>query len=182
MKIGIDIDDTLTNTKEQQIKYWKVYALKHPKEGYTTEIPKTINDFDDSYVQIFWDSYREQLSFQPSFKKDSSKVLNHLKKEGHVLCVITSRPDEKYENLHIRLKEWFKENKIPIDIIYTNVRDKGTFCKEHNIDLFIDDDIRHILSAQKYNIKTILFNKNKDYTGLQTTEWQEIENIIKSTI
>lgn len=182
MKIGIDIDDTLTNTKDIQLLYWQEYVTNHPKKGYDTNLPSTINDFGDEYVQNFWDTYREELSFYSSFKENASLVLNNLKKAGHKLCIITSRPDEKYQNLHQRLKEWFAENNIPIDIIYTNIRDKGTFCKDNNIDLFIDDDLKHIIKANSYNIKTILFNQNNKYDGLQSTNWLEIENIIKSTI
>ncbi len=182
MKIGIDIDDTLTNTKDIQLLYWQEYVTNHPKKGYDTNLPSTINDFGDEYVQNFWDTYREELSFYSSFKENASLVLNNLKKAGHKLCIITSRPDEKYQNLHQRLKEWFAENNIPIDIIYTNIRDKESFCKDNNIDLFIDDDLKHIIKANSYNIKTILFNQNNKYDGLQSTNWLEIENIIKSTI
>ena len=179
MKIGLDIDDTLTNTKEQQIIYWQEYYKNNPRNGYSKTLPTTINDFGDEYVQTFWDTYREELSFNSSFKENASLVLNNLKKAGHKLCIITSRPDEKYQNLHQRLKEWFAENNIPIDIIYTNIRDKGSFCKDNNIDLFIDDDLKHIIKANSYNIKTILFNQNNKYDGLQSTNWLELYKIIK---
>jgi len=135
MRIGIDIDDTLVNTKEKQLIYWKDYVTKNPKEGYTEEIPNTINDFGDEYVQIFWDTYREQLSFSPTFKENASLILHKLKDNNFTLCVITSRPDAKYKDLKIRLKNWFNANDIPIDIIYTDVRNKGLFCKENNIDM-----------------------------------------------
>lgn len=181
MKIGIDIDDTLTNTKEAQLKYWEQYYLNNPQKGYTKKIPKTINDFGDDYVQLFWDTYRQELSFETTFKKDVSKILHELINEGHSLCIITSRPDKKYNDLHKQLKEWFSKNDIPIFEIYTNIRDKGEFCKNNKIDLFIDDDIKHIEKANNYNIKTILFNKNKNYKGLQTTSWKKIKSIIKST-
>ena len=179
MKIGLDIDDTLTNTKEQQIIYWQEYVTNHPKKGYDTNLPTTINDFGDEYVQTFWDTYREELSFNPSFKVNAAKIITKLRKEGHIICIVTSRPDEKYQNLHQRLKEWFAENNIPIDIIYTNIRDKGSFCKDNNIDLFIDDDLKHIIKANSYNIKTILFNQNNKYDGLQSTNWLELYKIIK---
>ena len=179
MKIGIDIDDTLTNTKDIQLLYWQEYVTNHPKKGYDTNLPTTINDFGDEYVQTFWDTYREELSFNPSFKVNAAKIITKLRKEGHIICIVTSRPDEKYQNLHQRLKEWFAENNIPIDIIYTNIRDKGSFCKDNNIDLFIDDDLKHIIKANSYNIKTILFNQNNKYDGLQSTNWLELYKIIK---
>lgn len=179
MKIGIDIDDTLTNTKEKQIIYWKEFINNHPKEGYNEDLPESINRFEDKFVQVFWDTYREQLSFNLSFKEGASFYLNKLKEDGHILSVVTSRPDAKYENLHEKLHNWFNQNNIPIDILYTDVRNKGLFCKENNIDILIDDDIKHIEIAKELGVIPILFNDNNLYNGYKVTSWKELYSIIK---
>ena len=75
--------------------------------------------------------------------------------------------------------EEIKENNIHIDTIHTNARDKGSYCKEHNFDLLIDDNIKQIQSAKNNGLKGILFNENKDYEGLQTNNWKDLYNIIK---
>lgn len=181
MKIAIDIDDTLTNTKEHQLKLWEEYYNKNPKKGYSKELPNDINEFDvDKYLEIFWDTYREELSFNSSYKQDVSTIVDKLKKDGHELCIVTSRPDDRYENLIEKITKALKDNNIHIDTIYTNARDKGLFCKEHNFDLLIDDNIKQIISAEKHGVKAILFNESKDYYGLQTTTWKELYNIIKT--
>lgn len=178
MLIGIDIDDTLVNTREKQLIYWADYVTKNPKEGYTKEVPNTINDFGDEYVQVFWDTYREQLSFTPTFKENTSVVLHRLKENNIIPCIITSRPDAKYKNLKLRLKNWLKENNIPIEILYTDVRNKGLFCKENNIDILIDDSLNQIKSAKENNVKAILFNNNPNYEGLQTDNWLDLYDIL----
>lgn len=178
MLIGIDIDDTLINTKEKQLIYWEEYVTKNPKEGYTKELPSTINYFDDKYINIFWDTYRKHLAFEPSFKDNVSETLHKLKKEGFNFCIVTARREEKCPNIKNKIKNWFKENNIPIDIIHTDVDNKGLFCKENNIDIFIDDDIKNISNANKYNIKTIMFNNNPNYKGLQTDNWLDLYNIL----
>ena len=43
----------------------------------------------------------------------------------------------------------------------------------------IDNDIAQIQEANKYKIKTILFNDLKEYDGLKTTNWLELYDIIK---
>lgn len=179
MKIGIDIDDTLTNTKDEQLKYWKIYYNNFPNPRYKSELPNNINSFGDSYIDTFWDTYREILSFNCTFKKDASAILHKLKNDNHTLCIITSRPDEKYENLKKRLNDWFTKNNIPVDFIYSNIKDKATFAKENNIDLLIDDDIKHCNATIKKGIKAILFNKDDNYQNFQTTSWQEVYNYIK---
>lgn len=178
MTIGIDIDDTLTNTRDNQEKYWQEYIIKYPKEGYTSELPSTINDFGDDYVQLFWDEYREELSFNSSYKENASTILTKLKNEGYNLCIVTARRISKCPDLLERIKKAFQENNIPIDTIYTDMTDKGLFCKENNIDILIDDSLIHINSAINNNVKGILFNNDNSYTGYQTTNWLDIYDII----
>ena len=182
MTIGIDIDDTLTNTKDIQKIYWLKYYNSYPKEGYSSSIPSNINSFGDDYIQKFWDIYREELTFTPTFKDNCSSIIKKLNKDGHTLCVITSRPDEKYNDLLGQTKKWFKENNIDIDIIYTNIRDKASFLVEKNIDMLIDDDINHINKALSLGKKAILFNRNNNFKGLQTTNWLDLYDKIKSTL
>lgn len=179
MKIGIDIDDTLINTKEQQIIYWKEYISKYPKEGYTEELPTTINDWDDEYINRFWDLYRTHFAFEPTFKKDVAKVLHKLKEEGDILCIITARRERNCPDIKNKIRNWLKENDIPIKTIYTDINNKGLCCRKKKIDVFIDDDIKNITSANNCNIKTIMFNKNPNYNGLQADNWIDVYNILK---
>lgn len=180
MKIAIDIDDTLTNTKDNQIKLWKEYITNNPNPNYTEELPYNINEFDaGEYISIFWDTYREQLSFASTYKQDASTIIDKLKKDGHELCIVTSRPDSRYKNLKERITKSLKENEIHIDTIHTDARDKGSYCNEHNFDLLIDDNIKQIKSAKSHGLQAILFNEDKTYNGLQTTTWKELYNIIK---
>ena len=180
MKIAIDIDDTLTNTRDTQKRLWKEYITTNPNPNYTEELPHNINEFDaGEYIGTFWDLNREKLSFESSYKKDASDIIEKLKKDGHDLSIVTSRPDERYTNLKEKIKKALKENNIKIETIHTNARDKGYYCKEHNFDLLIDDNIKQIESAISHGLKAILFNENKSYQGLQTTTWKELYNIIK---
>ena len=178
MIIGIDIDDTLTNTKEMQSTYWKEYHHNNPNPDYTDEIPQNINTFGFKYIEDYWDIYREKL-FYPTFKDNASLIVNKLKDDGYTLCVITSRPDYKYKDLHKRLEEWFKDNNIPITTIYTNIKNKGHYCKKKKIDILIDNDIAQIEEANKYNIKTILFDDLEGYCGVKTNNWLDLYEIIK---
>lgn len=180
MKIGIDIDDTLTNTKDIQKIYWLKYYQQNPQDGYSENIPTTINDFGDQYIEKFWDTYRQELTYKPSFKENCSQIINKLNKDGHILCIITSRPNNKYKNLLQETKKWFKKNNINISIIYTDVRDKAEFLVKNNIDLLIDDNINHCQKAINLGKKAILFNNIPKYNNLQTDNWLDLYNIINN--
>lgn len=181
MKIAIDIDDTLTNTRENQLKLWKEYITNYPSPNYSEELPHNINEFDaGAYIDKFWELYRYKLSFESTYKQDASTIIDKLINDGHELCIVTSRPDSGYDNLKERIIKGLKDNDVHINTIHTDARDKGPYCKEHGFDLLIDDNIKQILSAQKNGLKAILFNKNNEYEGLQTTTWKELYNIIKT--
>jgi FMN phosphatase YigB (HAD superfamily) len=180
MKIAIDIDDTLTNTRENQLKLWKEYITNNPNPNYTEELPHNINEFDaGEYIDEFWKINRYHLSFESTYKQDTSTIIDQLRKDGHTVCVVTSRPDSGYDDLKGRITKALKENNINIDELHTDARDKGSYCKEHNFDLLVDDNIKQIESAKSYGLQAILFNKDNSYNGLQTTTWNELYNIIK---
>ena len=179
MNIGIDIDDTLTDTRVHQIAKWKEYIKLYPNPNYTDELPISINEFGIEYINNFWDLYREYLSFETNFKEYCSLILYKLIEDGHKISVVTSRPDYKYNNLKDNLRIWFKQNNIPINVFYTDVQNKGLFCYENNIDLLIDDSLNHINSAKYYGIKTILFNQDEDYQDLWADNWLDVYTLIK---
>ena len=180
MKIAIDIDDTLTNTRENQLKLWKEYITNYPNPNYSEELPHNINEFDaGAYIDKFWELYRYKLSFESTYKQDVSTIIDKLRNEGHELCIVTSRPDSGYDDLKGRIEKGLKNNNVHIDTIHTDARDKGSYCKEHGFDLLIDDNIKQIESAKNHGLKAILFNENKSYNGLQTTTWKELYNMIK---
>lgn len=177
MNLGIDIDDTLLNTRENQIIYWKQYHQKYPNDKYTDELPENINQFGDEYINTFWDIYRAKL-FDSAFKENASFVLHALKNMGYKISIITSRRKEKYPNLINKIMESFIENDIPYDEIFTDVKEKGLCMLENNIDILIDDEIFNCENAIKYGKKAILFNDRPDYEGLQTTCWLDVLAIL----
>ena len=178
MRIGIDIDETLVDTMKLIKVYWQDYIKKYPCSRYNSTIPDNIySGYDDNYITTFWDLYREDLKYPP-IRKNAVKVLKELKKDNE-LCIITSREKNKYKDLVKNLDKWLKENNIEVDYIYTDIRNKGIFSKENNIDLLIDDSIEHIKEADNLGVKTIMFNSKKHDVKKQTDNWLDLYEIIK---
>lgn len=106
------------------------------------------------------------------------KVVNKLKQQGNVICIITRRSRDRNINLEDNLKKWFNNNNLLFDEIYTDASNKGKLCKDNNIDLLVDDLYENIISCINEDVKVILFNKNKDYKGLKTTSWNKVYKMI----
>lgn len=177
MKIGIDIDDTLTDTKSLQKVYWGEYVQNHKSNIYDKNIPDNINHFGDPYIDEFWNLYRERLFF-PNIKEYASDIIKQLRRDKHIIYIITSRHKSDYKNLINDLENMFKTNDIEYDKIVTDVKDKGLFLAKNDIDILIDDDIRHCKSVINYGKSAILFNNLPNYNDYMTDDWREIYKII----
>lgn len=80
MKIGLDLDDTLINTKEKIKIYWKDYYNKYPNKDYTEETPYNINFFGFDYIERFG-VYIEKIRSTLALKKILLKLLTNYKKK-----------------------------------------------------------------------------------------------------
>ena len=178
MKIGLDLDDTIIDTKEKLKIYWKKYYNEYPNKEYSEELPYNINFFGYQYIEDFWNLYREEL-FYAKIKKDCSMIINKLQKEGYFIGLITSRPKEKYNNLIKRLEAFLNDNNIYLDEINTNIKNKSIFMKNSDYDILIDDSIIHVSETLKTGKKAILFNKYNNNDIKHTTNWKELYKIIK---
>ena len=177
MIIGVDIDDTLISTRELQVIKWREYIRRYPNPNYNEILPPNINHFGDPYIDRFWDEYREEL-FGTELKPGAAEALMHLRSLGNMVEIITSRPKSKYDNLEERIYNLCRDNGLMVDGIATDIGDKALYCKSFKIDILIDDDIRHIMAANKEEIYTILFNEDPRYFGMQLTNWSSIDKIL----
>ena len=102
-------------------------------------------------------------------------------KGGHKIIIITARCSEFHDNPYLQSKEWLEKNNIEYDKLIVNAIEKGTICKEENIDIFIDDQLNNCLAVSKQEVKVIQIgeelSKNK---GIVIAEnWKQIEKQIQ---
>lgn len=187
MRIGIDIDDTITDTWSYMVPiYSRIFnipteELSHSQPYYNSV--KKLNLTIDDYFKIMQPYYRENTLNIP-IKKDAQEVINILKKEGHKIIFITAR-GKMYHEPKLITKTYLEKNNIKYDKLIINANDKATICKKENIDLFIDDSYKHCQSVSSIGIKVLMFgtnyNKNiKEFTRI--TSWYEVYNYINKKV
>lgn len=187
MRIGIDIDDTITDTWSYMVPiYSQVFNI--PVEELSNSLPyynsvKKLNLTVEEYFKIMQPYYRENTLNIP-IKKDAQEVINILKKEGHKIIFITAR-GKMYHEPKLITKTYLEKNDIKYDKLIINANDKATICKKENIDLFIDDSYKHCQSVSSIGIKVLMFgtnyNKNiKEFTRI--TSWYEVYNYINKKV
>lgn len=188
MRIGIDIDDTITDLQEdlltEALKYdvsLRGSGMIYPERHYIAQRFDWSEDEKEYYLgKIRWD-----VMNNAKIREGVIEVLETLRNEGNEIIFITARCDRYNGNYHEDTHKWLKENKIPFDKLITNARDKGIVCKEEEIDVFIDDQERHCILANAAGIKTIFFdidNARKENDFVVVYSWHDILNKIHQLV
>lgn len=185
MRIGIDIDDTITDTWSYMVPIYS-HVFNIPVEELTNSLPyynsvKELNLTVDEYFKIM-KPYYEKNTMKVPIKKDAKEVINSLKKQGHQIIFITAR-GKIYNDPKSTTEAYLKKNGIIYDKLITNATNKEIVCKNENIDLFIDDSYKHCLSVSKLGIAILLYgtNYNRDIKQFKrVASWNEVYNYINN--
>lgn len=182
MRIGIDIDDVLTDTSPKV----KEYLYKYEKSGdgikYISEVMR--GEMPTENIKRFFDQYVEEIYQKISIKSDAAEVLQRLSQSGHEIIFITARGEQRFKGSEKTTINFFKEFNIQYKEIIFNSFEKQVDCKKNNIDIMIDDSVKNCELVDREGIKSILYTSdvNKDdKTNVERVEnWVELENIINN--
>lgn len=191
MKIGIDIDNTLTKVQEKLNKAAFDYANSLGKNIKDCNISmKDINNDGDTYrknfkfnneeLKYFLKEIQENITNNASPRENAKEVIDKLKNDGHQIYIITARDSEFHDDPYMYSKNWFDKNKIYYDKLIVNARNKKDVCEKEEIDLFIDDQPNNCLQILNAGIKAIMITDNDDnFDGIiNLKNWNDIYNFI----
>lgn len=132
MRIGIDIDGTITDVKEE---------LSKAKVAYANKLNKNWSALTDKEIKTFLETINEDITFNAHPREDAVEIIDTLHALGHEIYIITARHEKYHSNVYKRTKDWLINNGICFDVLIVNVEYKDTICIQYNIDLMIDDKI-----------------------------------------
>ena len=184
MKIGIDIDDTMTNTFDYLIPYISEFFevdidyLKENNISYST-FPEKMKKRELEFAKKYYDIVIPNTPFKTGVSENIKKI----KSLGNEIIIITARDKTLYTDEYKTTIDELKNNNIFYDKLICNF-DKSKVCKEEKIDLFIDDSISNCNKVAQLGIQTILFNSKSNInskTNLnRVNSWDELYEIIKN--
>ncbi len=194
MVIGIDIDDTTVVTVESMVKYGDKYDTevlnREAKKDNLGKIKdryymKALYGWTEEEKFAFFDMYYKNVLEECYPLPNASEIINRLKQEGNEIIFITARLTNikncETENI---TKETFRKYNIPYDKLIMNVDDKLKFCKENDVEVFIEDSYETCKNLQENGIKAYLMttkmNRNiVDDKIERVSSWDEVyEKII----
>ena len=184
MKIGIDIDDTMTDTFDYLMPYIAEYFkvdinyLKDNNISYST-FPSEMKKNEFEFAKTYYDDVIPNTPFKPKV----AEYINKIRDLGHEIIIITARNKSLYTDEYKTTIKELKDNNINYDKLICSF-DKDKVCKNENIDLFIDDSIENCNKVSKLGIETLLFT-SKSNMGSETNlnrvySWEDIYNFVSN--
>ena len=124
MKLGIDIDDVLTDTSNEIYKYILEYdkneeIIPYLVEIMRGEIPEIAKDFlNKNTLKIF---------STVKVKENVQNIINKLLDDGDKIYIITSRGEKKYKGSKKLTLEYLKNNNIKYTKLILDSFEKAKF-------------------------------------------------------
>lgn len=183
MRIGIDIDDVITDTSTSM----KEYIIRYDTNG---ELAKNIEDImrgdaSTPFIEKFFIDHFLDIAGNAKIKDNAVRVIKKLFDNGNEIYLITARGEKRkiFHDTEALTLEYLKQNNICYTNIIFNAVDKATLCVDNHIDLMIDDSIKHCEEVRNKNINSILFtsvvNKALPTTVTRVDNWLELEEKIE---
>ena len=183
MRIGIDIDDTMTETSD--------YLRPYVAEFFNLDI-NYLEDNNISYSNLpeelrsrsleFAKTYYDKVIVDTPFKPEVSEYIDKIRELGHEIIVITARDKNMYTDEYKTTSQELEKHNIHYDKLICDF-DKATICKEEKIDLFIDDSIPNCTRVNEVGVEVLVFNSNINKhikTNLHRVyNWKEVYDIVK---
>lgn len=192
MKIGIDIDNCISNFDDTLLKEY----LKHDRElrntGIINENPEYLRrgmfDWTKEEEEEFYNANIENFARKLQAIEGASYYIKKLKQDGHEIYIITGRDNGEYKNPQKLTEEWLNKYDIVYDkLIFTNAynkHEKTEVCIKNGIDLMIEDSTKITLDLVNHGIKVYTMNTryNQKQQGLdRVSRWKEIYERISNS-
>ncbi len=198
MNIGIDVDDTISNSFETIFADSQKFDIELGNSGEPkqygkisdhNQIETLYSHWTNEQIELFWKKYFIKVLTVARPKDCVAEVLEKLKEEGNNIIIITSRYEETEGSTEIEdyTRKWLDKNGIVYDKLVLGEKDKLKAAKENDIDLFIDDSIKHCRNVQSGNIRTILYtsicNQGVETSDLERAySWVQIYDKYKKIV
>lgn len=187
MKIGIDIDNTITNTLPILKQYCKKYNeeivkrnLRMHEDGVASY---NLYDWTKEENADFCEKYLEEVVLQATVKENAKEVIQKLKQEGHIINIMSSRIKPMFKTPYETTEKFLKEKGIVYDTLMVGSLNKQQLCIDNEIDIMIEDEPQYILPiSERIPVLVLEAIFNKECRGkniIKVNNWNEVYEIIQ---
>lgn len=190
MRIGIDIDNVISNFDEMLLETYLIHDKELRNTGIINPNAKYIRtgmfDWSNEEELSFYKDNIECIAKKLKVKEKAKEYIDRLHNDGHFIYIITGRDNGEYSEPYNMTKKWLDENNIYYDnLILTDAYDmhaKSLECLKNDIDIMIDDSVRICSDLITSGITTILMDTpyNRKINIKRVKNWEEFYEFVSS--
>ncbi len=190
MKIGVDIDNVLSNFNEILLEEFLNHDKKLRNTGIINNdvyITRGMFDWSEEELDEFYYNNIERIAKSLNVLENAPEYIRKLKEEGNEIYIISGRDNGEYSDPYKMTFDWLNKYNIVYDkVILTNAYnslEKAKICLENDIDIMIDDSIRILIEVDNSGITALLMDTpyNRQENDLKRVHnWKEIYEFITS--
>lgn len=175
MRIGIDLDDTLTKTNEIFSKYLKKYRRLHHLNRFSKELQLSMEEWTK-----FLEEYGEVIYREVKEKPGALSVLKKWRKEGHEIYIITARSEIDCPHMEEYTRSYLEVKGIDYQEIVFGSKNKYQDAKSFRLDVFIDDreSVLDAFPPKDFYLIRMVKSKNEYSKYHKVTSWKEIDQLV----
>jgi uncharacterized HAD superfamily protein len=182
--IGIDIDDTITNSTRVVRYYINRYSNSNELKNNVEGIIRGIYVSDET--KSFYKKRSQEIGNKIKVKKHAVEIIKQLHDDGHKIIIVTARNNNYYDDAYKFSYDYLTRNGIIFDKLCVDQPYKTPLCIKEKIDFMIDDAIDTVDDTQSNGIKSILFtssiNKNKSTKAKRLNNWKQVYKYINRNL
>ncbi len=185
MRLGFDLDEVVVDLATEFEKYlelnygilWSIDCFTHSDFSLCK-----FNDDDTFNERIQKDMVKvandPEFQFQAQPSENAREVLQKLKKIGHKIYFVTSRPKQNQPATF----KWLRQYDIPFDSLEVIGKNepKGLYGRRLHLDMYVDDLVSQLDSMRKYKKKwrkgLLLFDKPWNNAPINESYYKRIKN------
>lgn len=193
MNIGIDIDNTITTTRELILDYVHIFDEENDLRTKVNLGCYSLEEslrWDAQVLRRFLSTYLADIYRDVTAKPHALEVIKDLHR-SHSIILITSR-NQRDEVIKATTLEWLSRNQVEYDkLVMNNTANMYHFskleaCRANDIDIMIED--HHDLALELSRIIPVLmfdypYNAHLNVNNITRIEnWLEVKNIIAGMV
>ncbi|MEE0092435.1 MAG: hypothetical protein UFD82_02785 [Bacilli bacterium] len=190
MRIGIDIDNVISNFDEMLLETYLIHDKELRNTGIINPNAKYIRtgmfDWSNEEELSFYKDNIECIAKKLKVKEKAKEYIDRLHNDRHFIYIITGRDNGEYSEPYNMTKKWLDENNIYYDnLILTDAYDmhaKSLECLKNDIDIMIDDSVRICSDLITSGITTILMDTpyNRKINIKRVKNWEEFYEFVST--
>ena len=184
MRIGVDIDGTIKDTRYAAIQVYNEVLNKQVKLEEVTDfyLDKAYGLSPREGARL-WRKLEHRIYSLGVPLKGAAETLWKLQRRGHEIYFITARPGMK----HITdvTKHWLQKHGFPYDPtrLRMSAQDKAKIARELGIQLFFEDAPKHLDRLVEVGIPTVIvdavYNRNYPRDLPRISSWYEVFPLVQ---